>query len=199
MKNFQKFLLILICISIIFTITSIIQTYAKYITSVSGTTATGIARWNIIVNNVSIKNNTDLSSAISPVFLGNSNIAENVLAPAAQGYFDLDLDYSQVDVSFMYNISVNSNENSAVADFIITGYSVDGGSTEEFSDEAGIVGYISYTDDILASNTSKSVRVFVEWNDNPDNTVMNNIDDTLATMDVLDSATNTLVSQKRSS
>ena len=88
MRNSKKlFFLLIMIISVSFTIVFIIQTYAKYVTSVTGDTNISIARWNIVVNNVSIKSGTSLSSVLSPVFPGNSNIAANVLAPGASRIF----------------------------------------------------------------------------------------------------------------
>ena len=184
MKNSKKVLFIMLCISIVFTIVSIVQTYAKYVTSVRGNTDISIARWNITVNNISIKSSADLSSLISPVFPGNANIAPGVLAPNAEGYFDLVFDFSEVDVSFDYTISILSNDNTLVTDLIVTGYSVDSGATQAFSDSSNtITHHISYEDDILEENTSRTIRVFVKWNDDSSTAYMNNVEDTFTTLD----------------
>ena len=92
MKNHKKFILFLIglCVGILFII--FVQIYAKYLTSADGNTSLTIARWNIMVNDLSIKNNTDISNKITPVFPGNDNIASNIIAPTAEGYFDLNFD-----------------------------------------------------------------------------------------------------------
>lgn len=68
MKNHKKFLLLLIGICLILLIFFIVQIYAKYLTSAEGNTELTIANWNIIVNELSIKNNTDISNTIVPVF-----------------------------------------------------------------------------------------------------------------------------------
>ncbi len=61
----------------------IVNTYSRYRTSTSGTTNITIAKWNIKVNNQTIKNNSDLSTVISPVFPGTNDINANVIAPTA--------------------------------------------------------------------------------------------------------------------
>jgi len=183
MKNSKKIFFIITCISVIFTIVSIVQTYAKYVTSVNGSASISIARWNIVVNNMSIKNNSDISSVISPIFPGNSNIAANVLAPNVEGYFDLAFDYSEVDVSFNYSISVSPNANSSVKDLIAIGYSIDNGAIESFTDSNNtITNHIGYTEDILAGNTSRTIRIYVKWNDDPSTSNMDNYADTYATL-----------------
>ena len=124
MKNNKKFLLLLIGIFICFLLFSIVQIYAKYLTSASGKTNITIARWNISVNNKSIKNNSDISAAIEPKFDGSTHISPGIIAPTAEGYFDLVFDFSDVDVSFKYEINVKADENSSVQDLVATGYSV---------------------------------------------------------------------------
>lgn len=74
MNNKKKFLLLLIglCISILSII--LVQIYAKYLTTADGNTSINIASWNILVNDLSIKKNTDISNSIVPVFPGTEHI-----------------------------------------------------------------------------------------------------------------------------
>ena len=99
MKNHKKILLLLIGICICFLLFYIVQIYAKYLTSTEGSTHFTIANWNIKVNNLSIKTDTDISNTIIPVFPGNDHIASGIIAPTAEGYFDLTFDFSDADVS----------------------------------------------------------------------------------------------------
>ena len=62
MKNRKKLLFLLIGILICILLFFIVQIYAKYLTSASGNTNIGIAKWDIVVNDLSIKNNTDISN-----------------------------------------------------------------------------------------------------------------------------------------
>ena len=71
MKNYKKSIVLLAIFFTFLTICLIIQTYAKYISSASGETSISIAKWNIKVNNKSIKTDTNISSTIDPVFRGN--------------------------------------------------------------------------------------------------------------------------------
>ena len=132
MKNHKKFILFLIglCFGILFII--FVQIYAKYLTSADGNTSLTIARWNIMVNDLSIKNNTDISNSIVPVFPGTEHISSNIIAPTVEGYFDLNLDFSAADVSFKYEITSGADENSSVKDLVATGYSINDGEKVEF-------------------------------------------------------------------
>ena len=128
---------------------------------------------------LSIKNNDDISAKITPVFPGNDNIAANIIAPTAEGYFDLVFDFSDVDVSFKYDINVTADDTSAVSDLVTTGYSIDGGTRVNFADfNTPISDTIHLADNI----NSRTIRVYVMWNDDPDTATMNNIDDTASTL-----------------
>ena len=178
MKNRKKLLFLLIGILICILLFFIVQIYAKYLTSSSGNTNIGIAKWDIVVNDLSIKNNTDISNKITPVFPGNDNIASNIIAPTAEGYFDLNFDFSNADVSFTYEITTSVAENSSVTYLVATGYSVDDGEKVTFANYNDPI-----TDTITLDSNIKTrkIRIFVMWNDDADTTQMTNEDDTLST------------------
>ena len=178
MKNHKKFLLLLIGICICFLMFFIVQIYAKYLTSAEGSTALTIANWNISVNDLSIKNNTDISNSIVPVFPGTEHISSNIIAPTVEGYFDLNMDFSNADVSFNYEITTSADENSSVKDLVATGYSIDDGEKINFE---------NYNDPIseiieLSSNIeNRKIRIYIMWNDSEDTQTMTNSDDTTST------------------
>jgi len=178
MNNRKKILLLLIGICICFLLFYIVQIYAKYLTSTKGSTELTIANWNIVVNNLSIKNNTDISNSIVPVFPGNEHIASNIIAPTAEGYFDLNFDFSNTDVSFQYEITTSAAENSSVKDLVATGYSIDDGEKISFENYNEPISEII----ALSSNVaSRKLRIYIMWNDNQDSQTMTNQDDTIST------------------
>lgn len=175
MKNRKKFMLLVIGIFILLLLFSVVQIYAKYLTSSTGKTNLKIAKWNIIVNTKSIKNNSDISSAIVPVFEGNENISAGIIAPTATGYFDLDFDFSDADVTFKYEINVSADENSSVTDLVSTGYSIDDGEIINFDNFNQTI-----SDTILLNSNVKKrkIRVYILWNDDDTTATMTNEDDT---------------------
>lgn len=178
MKNHKKILLLLIGICICFLLFYMVQIYAKYLTSAEGSTQLTIANWNILVNELSIKNNTDISNSIVPVFPGNEHIASGIIAPTVEGYFDLNLDVSDADVSFKYEITVSADENSSVKDLVATGYSIDEGEKITFEDYNTPISEIIE----LSSNIeTRKVRVYIMWNDEESSQTMTNADDTIST------------------
>ena len=166
------------CISMFF----IVQTYAKYVSSAEGSAEIGIARWNIKVNGESIKNKTDISAVLEPVFPGTSHIAENIIAPTAEGYFDINFDYSGADVSFKYNILASVSEESVVEDLVVTGYSIDDGAKVVFSDsETEIDRNISEQINYGGSNSTKKIRIYLIWDDSVESQTMDDAQDTAST------------------
>ena len=180
MKIFKRISFLLICCSLLAILAIFIsQVYAKYRTAVSGQAEISISRWDIKLNDSSIKNNQDISSKISPVFPGNENIASNIIAPTAEGYFDLNLDYSNVDVSFKYEISIETSPDSAVTDLVATGYSINGGDKIPVTDfSVPLTDTINYADTVRTRN----MRIYIMWNDDPDTSSMDNLDDTASTL-----------------
>lgn len=180
MKFYKKIVLILICCILLASLLLFINMiYAKYKTEVSGKASISISRWDVKVNDNSIKNNQDISSTITPVFPGNEYIASNIIAPTAEGYFDLFLDYTATDVAFKYEINVSPNEESAVKDLVTTGYSVDDGEKIEFPE---FNAPISETVNLSNENKTKKIRIYIIWNDDPDTSSMDNLSDTSSTL-----------------
>ena len=175
MKNYKKILILLATICLSIAIISFLLIYAKYTTSANSQTDVPIARWNILVNNISIKDQSDISQTLQPIFPGNENIAKAILAPTAEGYFDLYFDYNDVDVSFKYTISLAPSEQSSVKDIVATGYSVDDGE---------IINFTNYNEDITDSisldnpTRTRKIRVYVKWNDDSNTATMDNYADT---------------------
>ena len=175
MKNYKKIIFLIIGILMCFIIYFSIQIYAKYLTSATANSNMTIARWNILVNDISIKNGTDISNTIIPVFEKNENIAENIIAPTSKGYFDLEFDFKDADVSFEYEITTIADENSSVKDIVTTGYSIDDGEVIEFAEyNEPIKDTIKLEDNI----EKRKIRIYILWNDDEETQQMTNADDT---------------------
>lgn len=153
------------------------DTYAKYITTTNETANMTIARWKILVNNKDIRENSTTNATITPVFEGNNNIKDNVIAPTSTGYFDLIIDATEVDVSFTYKIEISPSDTSPVKDLIATKYKID--NQEEIpltKDSQVIENTILHKD----NTTQINIRVYIMWDDS-ENSTMNNKEDTETT------------------
>ena len=190
-----------IVISVILTVVLLIfilsSTYARYRSTKELQLTADVARWNIKLNGQKILDDSvDFSTIITPVFPGNEHIAPNVIAPTVEGYFDIVVDYEEVDVAFTYNFSFDSDE-SLVKDLVVFKYNVyDCDITDtanssaiptssttianaDLSTTATVTGSIPY--DASATNKLKSIRIYVKWIDNLIAT-MNNAEDTNTTI-----------------
>ncbi len=173
MKLNRKITFLLALLALFYCVSLIQSTYAKYLSTADADTNITIARWNILVNNQDISQNSNFSEVLEPTFTGNENIKEGVIAPTATGYFDITLDGSTTDVSFSYDISLSEADDNTVTDLKITKYEINGHS---YTYNGPISGNILLND----QNRALTVRVYVEWVDQTDDETMTNVHDTTA-------------------
>ena len=179
----KKFTILIIGLILLTILLGFALIYAKYISSAYGNTKMAIARWDIKVNNLSIKNNTNISNTLKPIFPGNSNIAANIIAPTAEGYFDLNFDFSGADVSFKYEITPSVDSSSSVKDLVATGYSIaDNGG--EFGNRVNLKNYNDKISDTILLNSlvkKRTIRIYILWNDDETSQEMSDDEDTNST------------------
>ena len=173
----RKIILLFSFVSLFFCIVTINKTYAKYNTNVDGVTNISVARWHILVNNQDIRNNSTTSAVLTPTIIANPHVSENVIAPTSEGYVDLNIDSTDVDVSFSYTITPNVDDSSSVSDLVVTGYTLNDGELTTLSNGESITNNI-----YLSDNTNfTSIRIYLKWDDSVTNQ-MNNTDDANATL-----------------
>ncbi len=168
----RKFVLLIASICLFLSITTLQDTYAKYASSINETTNISIARWNILVNDYDISTGSTTSNLIQPTFSGGVNIASGVIAPTATGYFDIEIDATNTDLSFGYSITVENDPNSLVSDVRISSCTR-GGSTLSATNGA-FTGTVRLVDPRVTT-----ITCYVEWNDGAGST-MDNAADTQA-------------------
>ena len=179
----KKFTILIIGLILLTILLGFALIYAKYISSAYGNTKMAIARWDIKVNNLSIKDNTNISNTLKPIFPGNSNIAANIIAPTAEGYFDLNFDFTGADVSFKYEITPSVDSSSSVKDLVATGYSIaDNGG--EFGNRVNLENYNDKISDTVLLNSpvkKRTIRIYILWNDDETSQEMSDDEDTNST------------------
>ena len=171
MKTKRKIIFFVALMSLFYCVTFMQDTYAKYVSSATANTGLTIARWSILINNQDVVNESDFTETISPVFAGTENIRSDVIAPTANGYFDVIINGENTDVSFSYTITVDTSD-CVVEDLQITKYSIDG--VEYQYNGSAISGNIALNN----QSRTRTVRFFVTWNDNAATQTMDNADDT---------------------
>ena len=175
MKIKRKIVFFIALMSLFYCVSLMQETYAKYVSSASANAELTIARWNILVNSQDIVDNSNFSSTITPTFAGTTHIKNGIIAPTAEGYFDITINGSNTDVSFDYAISLSLASANTVSDLVITKYVID---NVEYNYSSGITGSILLND----QTRSKTITVYVKWDDTAATETMDNEDDTAATV-----------------
>ena len=171
MKNKKKIVLVLALISLLILIAGSAYSYAKYFTRLNESIGSTIKRWDIKINNETIRNKTTLENNIIATFPNvNGNTKTNKIAPGIEGYFDITIDYSGVDVDFTYTLNI---EGDAVADIELSKLEVDGVQVDA---SQGVSGDII----INGTDTTKTIRAYVKWIDDATNELDDNEDTIIA-------------------
>ncbi len=125
--NIKLFFFILTILFVILTIFLVRSTYARYITSLTAKSYVKLGSWLIFVNNQNIIQNSDVSDKVIPIFNSNTEyIAEGKIVPNSSGYVEITIDHTNVTVPFRYEISFEPDNPTALKDFKMTGYSING-------------------------------------------------------------------------
>jgi hypothetical protein len=162
MTRKKKIILLFACLSLIMFIGSTAYTYAKYFSQTKRDIGTDIKKWNIKINNEDIKTGMSLTDKITTTVAGTNHIAENTIAPTSEGSFEITLDYTDVEVSFKYEITVEENE--IVPDITIYKLEVDG--TEIAGNGLTISNSVNIKND-PDTDKKKNIKVYLKWNDDP--------------------------------
>lgn len=180
----KRFRILLLFISLSLSLSLMSNTYSRYIASTTGDVEVAFAKWQILVNDTDITNNSSSSISLVPIIDENENVKSNTIAPSSKGYFDIIINPSNVDVSFNYSISLNY-ENEDLPDLVITKYAMldskyqEGDQIQKLNlSESTIEGTLNYDNSINNFSFEPfTIRVYFEWYEG-DNETMDDTDDT---------------------
>ena len=162
------------------------NTYSRYVYDTTGNIDILFANWQILVNQNDITTSNSSAISFEPVIEANYNIKSNTVAPTSKGHFDIDIDPSNVEVSFNSTINL-SIEHENIPDLMITKYSIIPKDYTE-GDELEVINLegTSITNTLDFDNTTENfsfkpftVRVYFEWYEG-ENEQMNDESDTNA-------------------
>jgi len=179
----KKFRILLILVSLSLTLGLMSNTYSRYIADTTGDVKVLFAKWQILINDTDITNNSSTSINLVPVIKKNDFINDNTIAPSSEGYFDIDIDPTNVEVSFDYTVTLDLlNEN--MPDLIITEYEILPSSYKEGDKiETVTLTTNTITGSLEFNNTEEgfqfepfTIRVHFEWYEG-ENEKMNDEDD----------------------
>lgn len=176
-KFYIKILLFLTAlIFLIMTIISIRTTYARYVTSLTAGGSVELGRWLIKVNDQNIIQDSNISNTITPVIDSSDYIADGKIVPTSTGYAEIEFDYQEVTVPFVYDIKFTYGESTVIEDFKLTSYSIDGGEAITVDDT-----FTSITETITPDNATrtKTFKLNFAWLDETDeDATLTDIEDT---------------------
>lgn len=125
MKAKFKVILVLFIIILVVFVRSILSSYAKYTNIEATGTGGDFNTWNIKINNQDITDNKVITleeKEDRKIFKDDETeqlFPTDVLAPGNFGYFNINIDYSDVTVPFIYDISAKSDStNRNIIDYI---------------------------------------------------------------------------------
>lgn len=183
MKLKIKIILFLMFLSLL--ISNVSSTYSRYVSQANGNITTDFAKWQIFVDNTNITENYDTSLTFTPNIDTNENVASGKVAPGSTGYFDIEINAENVDVSFTYNITLDSSS-SDVPDLKVTKYAI---LSEDDITNNNIIttdyNGINIEDNVIHNNSEDLkkfvVRVFFMWDDTESSTMSDTEDTSVGT------------------
>ena len=169
MKRRIKILIAFVALA--FSLSIISTTYSRYAADANGDVTFDFAKWQILINGEDITSGNVRSLNITPNIIENKNVAAGKLAPSSLGYYDIEIDVSNVETSFDMHITLDNED---MTDLRITSYSIDDGEEIEIED-GQIDESFDYDEDLETIN----IRIYFEWYDVDDgDSEMDNEDDT---------------------
>lgn len=181
----KKMKVLLVLVSLSLTLGLMSNTYSRYIADATGDLKVLFAKWQILVNETDITNNSSTTINFVPVIEENEFVTNNTIAPSSKGYFDIDIDPSNVEVSFNYTITLDLL-NEDMPDLMITKYAIlnntylegDEVQTETLTTNS-ITGTLQYDNSRENFQFEPfTVRVYFEWYEG-ENESMNDAEDSI--------------------
>lgn len=106
----KKVLIFLSAFFLIVTTFQLVKTFAVFESSVNSEDNLSIAKWTIYVNDQNLNGNNSTFFIDNITYLGNDGVKADKFAPGVSGYFLLEIDPKDTDVSIDYELSFDMLE-----------------------------------------------------------------------------------------
>ncbi len=138
----------------------LIGSYGLFESERTNTSQIDIAKWQVKVNNDSINGSESTFTVDSINWNSSANVKEGKVAPGMTGYFDIEIDPNDTDVSIIYNVTFdfsNLDEDQFVIEEI-----------KEIDDKPIVhTGTFTYSNIItledIEDNETNTIRVYLSW------------------------------------
>lgn len=180
----NKFKVLIVIASLAVTLSLMSNTYSRYVASSEGNVEIEFAKWQLLVNTVDVTSSSTSTISFEPVIESNANVAQNKVAPSSTGHFDIEIDPTNVDVSFTYTVNLDiASEN--VPDLMITKYAIlpenyIEGNKLDFENlvDGKISNVMKYGTDNFKKTT---LRIYFQWFEGQTEALTETMDDTADT------------------
>ena len=157
------------------------SSYAKYRKRVTADVDLTVAKWTIKINNEDVKNRKKLTNKLVPEFEESEYTKANVLAPGSKGYCDIVINSKNVDVNFQITLQAKIPSESAISDLKVTDYIINPSDSNTTKIEYTELQEINIP--VVHNTEQTTIRLFIEWDDDPSTQKMDNEADTNAAVD----------------
>ena len=158
----KKIILLIMCIiSLFITIAVIFSTYSRYAQDANANLELTVGKWKIKLNDMDVTQNNTYNFEIKDLIITeNENVISGKIAPGLLGYFDINIDPTDTNVSVRYNLTINTQvlENSNIK---IVEISETSGNTLIRTDENTYTGVILLED--IKKGNQNTIRIKVAW------------------------------------
>lgn len=166
------------------------STYSRYVAGTQGNIDILFAKWQLLINNQDIADENNSQITITPTIEPNENTKSDVVAPTSKGYFDINIDSSNVDVSYKYTVTLDIN-NEDIPDLMITKYTI----LPENYEEGDTIEYTTIQDNAISNtmlfdNTIEdfkfepfTIRIYFEWYEGEDEQMDDEADTIIGTQE----------------
>ena len=162
----NKFKVLIVIAALAITLSLMSNTYSRYVASSEGNVQIEFAKWQLLVNTVDVTSSSTSNISFTPVIEANKNVAKDKVAPSSIGYFDIEIDPTNSDVSFQYTVELDIDIED-VPDLMITKYAVlpdnyiEGNSLEFTTlNDGKIIDIMRYNTDEFKKTT---LRIYFQW------------------------------------
>lgn len=166
----KKHILIILCVfSSIFLLVQIMYTYSLFETEQETVVASPIAKWNVLVNQTLL---SDFGGQTNSFNLGSihwdsgGHVREEKAAPGSVGTFEIEIDPTNTEVSFLYELEIDTSQlgNDQIS---IMNISEEDGHEFVRTEEFKYVGIARYAD--ISNGDKYHIKIDMIWNNDEEN------------------------------
>lgn len=166
-KRIKQFIFLYSILVIFFVIYS---TLAKYEIASEGYTKIAVANWKMVLNGSQLKGDdnilTDSIKLIPTTDVDENN--PNKIKPGQTGYFDIEINPTDTEVSFWYQVTLDLTNSVLPSGLSISSYSLDGGTTiETLPSNNTLSNTVSLgSNSIFTDSDVQKIRYYWSWDSN---------------------------------